>query len=34
MAEFWNDYWWAICLLIIVLPGVRWVKRRKSDRED
>ena len=30
MLEFWNDFWWAICLFVLMLGagGISWSRKR------
>lgn len=30
MGEFWNDYWWAIILAVIVIAGggISWSRKK------
>lgn len=33
MAELWSNFWWVVVLAVLVLPGLRWLRRSNSDKD-
>ena len=34
MIEWWPEYWWAVCLLALILPGLSWARRKDASSKN